>query len=104
MGAPEFTMNRTSRSLSLKPTVSLSRKGQRRRQKKSFIDKRSSSSEQNHLSRKRQEVENGSELEKSTPEERSGFDGCGIQVQIVFAYNQQMVRKRDCNEGPRDYS
>ncbi|KAF5804079.1 hypothetical protein HanXRQr2_Chr05g0193051 [Helianthus annuus] len=44
------------------------------------IDKRSSSSEQNHLSRKRQEVENGSELEKSTPEERSGFDGCGIQV------------------------
>ncbi|KAJ0526243.1 hypothetical protein HanHA300_Chr09g0321011 [Helianthus annuus] len=71
-------------------------------------------------------VENGSELEKSTPEERSGFDGCGIQVQIVFAYNQQMgylrlfsdiiklqksltnfdhaVRKRDCNEGPRDYS
>ncbi|KAJ0583033.1 hypothetical protein HanHA89_Chr05g0172101 [Helianthus annuus] len=52
------------------------------------IDKRSSSSEQNHLSRKRQEVENGSELEKSTPEERSGFDGCGIQVQIIFAYNR----------------
>ncbi|KAJ0534634.1 hypothetical protein HanRHA438_Chr09g0402801 [Helianthus annuus] len=62
MGAPEFTMNRTSRSLSLKPTVSLSRKGQRRRQKKSFIDKRSSSSEQNHLSRKRQEVRKWSKM------------------------------------------